>query len=119
MRTSPRDRWERAAQVYRWAKEEFGLPDCRLEIVPEIDKGETFGELLLRNGRPVIRLSRRACRTTHDAVFNLLHEIAHLMLEEYGTGFNHGPKFWPVFGMIVDAYDHHGESDSRAYSCEF
>lgn len=119
MRTHARTRWERAAQVFRWAKEEFDLPDVRLEVVSDLDGGETFGDLILRNGRPVIRLSARACRTTHDAVFNVLHEAAHLRLEEFGTGYNHGPTFWPVFGEMVDAYDHHGESDSRACSCEF
>lgn len=119
MRTAARNRWERATQVLRWCIEEFKLPDnVRLEIVEDIDKGCTFGELLLRNSRPVIRLSARACRTTHDAVYTALHECAHLELEQYGTGFNHGPTFWPVFGEMVDAYDHHGALDSRAYAVD-
>lgn len=118
MRTKARNRWERAIQVLRWAIEEFNLPKARLEIVEDIDLGETFGELVLRNGKPVIKLSARACRTTHDAVYNAMHEAAHLLLEEYGRGYEHGPSFWPVFGMIVDAYDHHGKSDSKSYSVE-
>lgn len=114
-----RNRWERAVQVFRWAQEVFHLPDDTvLECVSDIDDGDTFGRLVERSGRYIIQLSDRACRTNHDAVFNMLHECAHLRLQRQGLGDYHGPFFWTAFGEMVDAFDAHGEADSRTYPTE-
>lgn len=115
-RRTARNGFERAVQVFRWAKEEFKLPEnLTLEHVTDLDDGETFGDVVLRGGRLVIRLSERACRTRHDYVYNALHEAAHVKLQSTGKGDAHGPAFWLQFGEIVDAYDHHGHLDSLAF----
>lgn len=114
-----RNRWERAVQVFRWAQATYELPsDTGFELVPDIDRGKTFGQLILRGDRYVIQLSARACRTTHDAVYNTLHECAHLKLQEKGLGDAHGPYFWKTFGRMVDDYDAHGNVDSEAFEKE-
>jgi hypothetical protein len=83
--------------------------------VHDLDGGETFGELIERKGRYVILLSKRACRSRHDHVYNVMHEAAHLYLQRHGLGDQHGPAFWQQFGAMVDAYDHHGHIDSLSY----
>lgn len=114
-----RNRWERAAQVFFWAQETFDLPeDTGFELVSDIDGGGTFGRLIERSGRYVIQMSSRACRTTHDAVYNTLHECAHLKLQREGLGDFHGPFFWKAFGELVDAFDAHGIEDSKTYPTE-
>ncbi len=116
MRRSARNGFERAVQVLRWLIAEYDLPkDTRIELVEDIDKGETFGELVLRGSRFVVVLSKRACRTRHDYVYNTIHEAAHLYLQQHGLGDLHGPAFWQQFGAMVDGYDHHGHLDSRSY----
>ena len=114
-----RNRWQRAVQVFRWAQETFHLPeDTCFELVDDIDKGQTFGQLIERSGRYVIQLSKRACRTTHDAVYNTMHECGHLRLQRQKLGDFHGPFFWTAFGEIVDAYDAHGNADSQSFPTE-
>lgn len=114
-----RNKWERAVQVLRWLIEEFNLPDdIRIELVDDIDDGDTFGQVVERAGRYIIQLSSRACRTKHDMVYNTMHEAAHVFLQRHGLGDFHGPTFWTTFGMMVDAYDHHGHQDSQAFPTE-
>lgn len=116
MRTKPRSHWERAVQVGRWLKAEFRLPDnMGMELVEDIDDGETFGRVIERDGRLIILLSRRACRSRNDYVVNTIHEAAHVALQQHGVGDLHGPAFWRMYGKMMDAFDHHGFLDSQSY----
>lgn len=119
MRRSPRNSWERAVQVMRWLKAEFALPaDLGMELVDDIDGGDTFGQVIMRKGKLIVQLSRRACKTRHDYVLNAIHEAAHVALQQHGVGDYHGPQFWQMYGQMVDAFDHHGHDDSKAYGVD-
>lgn len=65
--------------------------------------------------RLIVQLSKRACVRRHDYVLNAIHEAAHVALQQHGVGDYHGPAFWQMYGRMVDAFDHHGHDDSKAY----
>lgn len=114
-----RNRWQRATQVLRWLKDEFNLPkDMRFEVVDEIDGDEVMGETEEVDGRLVIRLSAKMCRSVNETLDVVIHEAAHAKLWEKGLGHLHGPRFWTTFGRMMDAHDHHGHLDSRSYPTE-
>ena len=126
MRTRPRNRWERVTQVARWLNEEFDLYEegavlLRVEKVIEPDPGgreTTMGLTFEHRGRLVVALSERGCRTTHDAVSTILHEMAHVALWDTGRGLKHGKEFWITYGRFDDAYTERGYLDSQSYSVE-
>lgn len=115
----PRNRWERATQVFRWLVHEFDLPaDLEIEFTAEIDGDECLGDVVERGGRLLVRLSQRMIRTQTEAVETTIHECAHVHLYRAGVGHFHGPRFWSIYGQMMDAYDHHGFQDSRAFACD-
>jgi hypothetical protein len=111
-----KNRWERAVQVLRWLKEEFNLPaDLQLRIESEIDCDEVMGQVEEIDGKLVIFLSAKMCRSVNETLDTTIHEAAHVKLWEKGLGHLHGPVFWKTFGRMMDAFDHHGHMDSRTY----
>lgn len=117
MRTKARNRWERCVQVLRWLKEEFELPELRFEVVETIGEDD-LGEMEEVDGRLVIRVSSKMCRSVNEAIETTIHEAAHAKLYHRGLGHFHGPSFRKIDGQMRDAFDHHGHHDSRAFSCE-
>lgn len=114
-----RNRWERAIQVLRWLTDEFRLPKVRFEVVDEIDGDEALGETAeLEDGRLVISISAKMCRSVNEVVETTIHEAAHAKLWDKGLGQCHGPKFWTTYGRMMDAFDHHGHIDSKTYPTE-
>lgn len=109
--------WERCVQVARWLRSEFKLPeDMTLELVDNIDGPDVLGEVVERSGgRLVIKISNKMCRSVHQKIEVLIHEAAHVKLYDRGLGYLHGPVFWTTFGEMMDAFDHHGHEDSRAF----
>lgn len=54
----------------------------------------------------------------NEAVETTIHEAAHVKLWEKGLGHAHGPKFWTMYGRMMDSFDHHGHLDSKTYDVE-
>lgn len=102
--------------MLRWLIHEFNLPeDLRIELVDQIDGNETLGRVIERNGRLVVQLSKRMCRTVNEMVETTMHEAAHAKLFHEGLGHLHGPVFRRVHGEMLDAFEHHGALESRAF----
>lgn len=111
-----KNRWERAVQVLRWLKDEFNLPaDLQLRIETDIDGEEVLGTAEEIDGRMVISLSAKMCRSVNEVVETVIHEAAHVKLWHKGLGHLHGPAYWRQYGKMMDAFDHHGHLDSRSY----
>lgn len=105
--------------MLRWLKEEFNLPDnLSFRVVEDIDGDEALGETVEEDGRLAVLLSHKMCRSVNEAVETTIHEAAHAKLWHKGLGQLHGPKFWTTYGRMMDAFDHHGHLESRAYSVE-
>lgn len=103
----------------RWLVDEFDLPkNIRMELVDDIDDGETFGQVLSRRGRLVVQLSRRACKTTHDYVYNTIHEAAHVKTYKRRMKHDHDDPFWETHGRMVNAYDEHGKEEADGYPAD-
>ena len=116
-----RNRYDRALQVLKWLNSEFEFPrKLRLEWVEEIPRDAEsprgyLGECDEVGDRLVIRLCARSCRSRNETVETVIHEAAHAALWDQGLGYQHGPVFWKTFGQMMDAYDHHGMSDSESF----
>ncbi len=118
-----KNRIERSVQVFRWLESEFDFPnklslrwisDTRDDEYPDGLMGYTTKE----GRRNVIYLCHRNCRGHGQAIETLIHEAAHAYLWNQGLGYLHGPVFWQAFGEMMDAYDHHGRTESRAFSVD-
>lgn len=114
-----RSKWGRAIQVMRWLVDEFDLPkNLRMELVDDIDNGKTFGQVVSRRGRLVVQLSSRACKTTHDYVYNTIHEAAHVKTYRRRMKHDHADPFWQTHGRMVNAFDERGNVESANYAAE-
>lgn len=114
-----RSKWGRAVQVMRWLVDEFNLPkDLRMELIDDIDDGETFGQVVSRRGRLVVQLSRRACKTMHDYVYTTIHEAAHVKTYRRRMKHDHDDPFWLIHGQMNHAYDEWGKDKSADYPAD-
>lgn len=112
---------DRVTQVAKWLKSEWELErvkkiewiDCREEPDYESEDDKLYGYVLERGEILVIRLCEKCCRSRALAIDTLIHEMTHAALWDEGLGYFHGPKFWTQYGEFMDAYDHHGWSDSK------
>lgn len=97
---------------------EFRLPaDLRLELKPSImyEGRPCWGLTYPVNERMTIFLSDKMNPRTCDMIETVIHEAAHAELYEKGLGIQHGDRFWKHFGRMRDAFEHHGELDSRSF----
>ena len=114
-----RSKWGRAIQVMRWLVDEFDLPkNIRMELVADIDDGDTFGQVVMRRGRLVVQLSERACKTMHDYVYNTIHEAAHVKTYRRRMKHDHADPFWVIHGKMNHEYDIRGKVESADYPAE-
>ena len=119
----PRNRYQRAVQVLRWAKTEFPLDRLkRLEWEAELkdEDGEDLCGCVEEedDGSLTIKICPEHCPTVSTVIDTLLHEAAHAELWSVGLGRLHGPRFHEAHGRIADAYEHHGHLDSRTFPVE-
>ena len=119
-----KNRFERSKQIVAWLKTEFKL-DSLKEVIwvdvlfDEDEKYQLCGCVEEEdNGNLTITLSKRACTTTQLTIDTVIHEAAHAALWNTGLGMLHGDKFWKRYGRMMDAYEHHGYMDSRAFNVE-
>jgi len=113
-----RDRWKRCRQVLRWLEEEWEWHGDPIELVvqdfvPDDDAGDCLGWADTDGNR--IYLSRKNIEGPSHAIETLLHEFAHMTLQDEKRGDYHGRRFHIVAGEISDAYEHHGFEDSKAF----
>ena len=116
-----RNRFDRSTQVARWLLHEFPVSQpVSIEwvdrIKPDSESPHGYhGYVDETRGRLTIHLCAATNRTRSQAVESTIHEYAHAYLWEEGFGLCHGPRFWDVFGRLMDAYEHHGSVESAAY----
>ncbi len=124
LRMKAKNRFQRATQIVKWLKTEFKLDSLkRLEwvdiLVDDDGKSQLCGCIEEEsNGDLTITLSKRACSTTQVTIDTVIHEAAHAALWDTGLGMLHGDKFWKRYGRMMDAYEHHGYMDSKAFDPE-
>lgn len=123
MMPKARNRWQRCNQILAWSKTEFEIPPETLIVVAPkvIYKGDKCAGLTGRGGRGGgmrIALSSSALPNEFCAVLVLLHELAHAELYDEGFGILHGPRYHERAGIIHDAWEHHGISDSDNFPTE-
>lgn len=113
-----RNRIDRSVQVLRWLLDEFDFPRKLSllwldEIEGDADSPLGYHGFVREKGKRLeIVMCAKANRTRSETIESVIHEAAHAYLWNEGLGFQHGPKFWQVFGEMRDAFDHHGYIDS-------
>ena len=118
-----KNRFERSIQIVAWLKTEFKLDNLKNVIWVDVLFDEDGSQLCGcveddEKGDLTITLSKSACSTRQLTIDTVIHEAAHAALWNTGLGMLHGDKFWKRYGRMMDAYEHHGYMDSRAFNVE-